>query len=218
MLSVFMVGLAITSTKMIHAQVSVNTDGTSPAASAMLEVKSTSKGLLIPRLTTTQRTGISSPADGLLVYDITLDQLYQYQSGAWRFQLNSDYWVKDGFQIYNIGSNIGINTPGPIERLDVNGNIRTTGLAIVDNVNAILQLRSAGVNTGFVQLSGDDLRFGTNSGNATGNVVVRLNGDDKVTINPQGDIGLDGYISVVTYNWSAGTNTDAIFQFVTYNP
>lgn len=53
----------------LHAQsVGVNADGSTPHASAMLEVKSTAKGLLIPRMTALQRTSIANPANGLLVY------------------------------------------------------------------------------------------------------------------------------------------------------
>ncbi len=51
-----------------HAQsVAVNTDGAAADNSAILDVKSTAKGLLVPRMTDTQRTGISNPATGLLV-------------------------------------------------------------------------------------------------------------------------------------------------------
>ncbi|MDR6809006.1 hypothetical protein J2Y45_006220 [Dyadobacter sp. BE34] len=49
-----------------NAQVGVGT--ISPNASAQLDVTSTTKGLLIPRMTDTERTGIASPATGLLVY------------------------------------------------------------------------------------------------------------------------------------------------------
>jgi len=47
--------------------VSINTDGSAPNSSAALDIKSDSKGLLIPRLTATQRSAIASPATGLLV-------------------------------------------------------------------------------------------------------------------------------------------------------
>jgi hypothetical protein len=52
----------------LRAQVSINTTGDAPAASAMLDVSSTSKGLLPPRMTQAQRTQIASPATGLVVY------------------------------------------------------------------------------------------------------------------------------------------------------
>jgi trimeric autotransporter adhesin len=50
------------------AQVAITTDGSMPHTSAMLDIKSTSKGLLIPRMTAAQRAAIASPAYGLVVY------------------------------------------------------------------------------------------------------------------------------------------------------
>jgi len=64
------------------AQVAINTDGTQPDASSMLEVKSTSKGVLVSRMGTLQRTGILTPADGLLVYDTDTKTFWFYKSGT----------------------------------------------------------------------------------------------------------------------------------------
>jgi hypothetical protein len=52
------------------------------AASAQLQVYSTTKGFLPPRMTSTQKTSISSPAAGLIVYDTTLNKLCVYTT-AW---------------------------------------------------------------------------------------------------------------------------------------
>lgn len=54
----------------VYAQqgVAITTDGTSPDNSAMLDIKSTSKGILVPRMTAAQRTAIITPANGLLIY------------------------------------------------------------------------------------------------------------------------------------------------------
>lgn len=67
----------------VTAQVSVSTDGSSPDPSSMLDVKSTDKGVLVPRMTTIQRTGITSPADGLLVYDQTTQTFWYYKNSDW---------------------------------------------------------------------------------------------------------------------------------------
>jgi hypothetical protein len=48
--------------------VGVNTDGSTPDNSALLDVKGTTKGILIPRMTEAQRIAIASPANGLMVY------------------------------------------------------------------------------------------------------------------------------------------------------
>jgi hypothetical protein len=66
---------------LVYAQVAINTDASLPDSSAMLDIKSTTKGLLIPRMTSVQRTSIVSPADGLMVYDINSKSLWVYQGG-----------------------------------------------------------------------------------------------------------------------------------------
>ena len=53
------------------------------APSAMLEVQSTTKGFLPPRMTTTQKNAISSPAAGLMVYDTTLNKLCVRTASTW---------------------------------------------------------------------------------------------------------------------------------------
>jgi hypothetical protein len=51
--------------------------------SALFEVKSTTKGFLPPRMTTTQKNAIASPAAGLVVFDVTLGKLCVY-STTWQ--------------------------------------------------------------------------------------------------------------------------------------
>jgi hypothetical protein len=58
----------------------VITGGTSIDASAQLQVDSTTKGVLFPRMTTTQKNAISSPATGLVIFDTTLGKLCVYSS------------------------------------------------------------------------------------------------------------------------------------------
>ncbi len=64
-----------------HAQVGIGNN--SPDTSSMLDVSSTTKGLLIPRMTTAQRDAITSPATGLLIFNTSTSQL-NYYDGAWK--------------------------------------------------------------------------------------------------------------------------------------
>ncbi len=66
------------------SQVSINLDQSLPDPSAMLDVKSSSKGFLPPRMTMEQMNSIISPSDGLLVYNTSLSSLYWYDGSGWR--------------------------------------------------------------------------------------------------------------------------------------
>lgn len=56
----------------------------SPNSSALLDVSSTTKGVLLPRMTTTQINAISNPAEGLTVFNTLLNTLCFYNGVAWR--------------------------------------------------------------------------------------------------------------------------------------
>ena len=64
--------------------VAINNDGSTADPSAILDLKSTNQGVLVPRLTQTQRTAIATPATGLMVYqtDATAG-FYFYNGTAW---------------------------------------------------------------------------------------------------------------------------------------
>lgn len=67
---------------LVEGQIGVGT--TSPATSAVLDLSSTSKGFLIPRMSTAQRDAIATPATGLQIYNTTLSQLNYYDGIAWQ--------------------------------------------------------------------------------------------------------------------------------------
>jgi len=89
------------------AQVAINTDGNNSDNSAMLDVTSTTKGLLIPRMTKTQREAIDSPANGLLIYQTdSTPGFYSYDGTRWKpmtIQGSGDNYAGEA----GIGSNYG---------------------------------------------------------------------------------------------------------------
>lgn len=206
----------------LHAQ-NVGIGTNNPDASALLHLNSTTKGILIPSMTGSQRIALSNPAEGLLIYDLTQKKTFQYQDGVWRFLITNEYWAHSGTRnwVYNGSDSVGIGTAAPLERLHINngnlrisGNLKLLGNAgigtldpeqalhvrttipsegiVLDGENPILQLRQSNVSgsgfteKGFVQLSGDNLRIGTNSSNANGKMIVRTGGADRVSIDENG--------------------------------
>jgi trimeric autotransporter adhesin len=102
----------------------INTDGTNADASAILDVKSTNKGFLLPRMTTAQRTAIVMPALGLKVFDTDTKSFWFYSGTAW-LQIATGIaspWAINGTHIYNTNTgNVGIGTSSPTRTLSVLG-------------------------------------------------------------------------------------------------
>ncbi len=64
--------------------VAINTTGSASDPSAILDVSSTSKGVLISRMTLAQRNVISNPATGLLIWNIDCDEFQVYNGTIWK--------------------------------------------------------------------------------------------------------------------------------------
>lgn len=79
LLTIAMVTMSVTA---FAQNVGVNTDGSTPDNSAMLDIKSTDKGVLIPRMSMTDRNLIALPATGLLVYQTDNTPGFYYNSGT----------------------------------------------------------------------------------------------------------------------------------------
>ena len=104
--------------------VSVNTDGTTADASAILDVKSTTKGVLVPRVTTAQRGAIVSPANGLLVYDTDVKSFWYYNGTVW-----TNITGSGGGGSLTLPFEATVNTPGIAFKI-ANGNTAIEGSSI----------------------------------------------------------------------------------------
>ncbi|WP_313270686.1 hypothetical protein [Epilithonimonas vandammei] len=78
--SKLLLGICLMVSILVTSQVGINT--TTPDASSLLDLNSTNRGFLAPRMTTTQRLAITAPADGLMVYDTTSKLFYYYVSST----------------------------------------------------------------------------------------------------------------------------------------
>lgn len=117
--------------------VGINDDGSSPHASAMLDVKSFSKGFLAPRMTVEQRDGIVSPATGLMVYQTNGTAGYYYYTGSAWTQIGlasgATQWNNSGSNVYYNTGNVGIGTNNPGHKLTAEGiGTSNTGVLGID--------------------------------------------------------------------------------------
>lgn len=123
----------------VQAQIGIGT--TSPDASAALEVSATDKGFLMPRMTTVQREGIASPAEGLMVFDTDTDSQWTYFGGAWGETKAGVGKFIDGasadIAYYEGKVGIGINSFGDALKLNVESTKDTDGSHTSAAFNAI---------------------------------------------------------------------------------
>ncbi|SMF96083.1 hypothetical protein SAMN02949497_3466 [Methylomagnum ishizawai] len=156
---------------------------TTPDASAALEIASTTKGLLPPRMTTAQRTAIATPATGLVVYDTDLSALQLYNGSAW-----AGLGGTSGVTSINVSSpltktgsstapTIGLGTVGV-----TNGGTGATSLT------GYVKGNGSGAMTATTSISGSDV-----SGNISGN-AANVTGTVAVTHGGTGATSLTGYV------------------------
>jgi uncharacterized protein (TIGR02145 family) len=89
-ISAFFIALMLISNGLLFSQVGINADNSAPDGSAMLDVKSTDKGFLPPRMTATQMNAILSPSPGLIIYNTTLNLICWYNGTSWDVMTNGD--------------------------------------------------------------------------------------------------------------------------------
>jgi|LauGreDrversion4_2_1035121.scaffolds.fasta_scaffold321180_1 hypothetical protein len=127
--------LGITWFSTMNAQVGFNNPA--PDASSVIDVKASDKGILIPRMNTSQRNAMlvasTQPANGLLVFDTDLNRLYFcYNNGSIKKWLAVNPWVtedeggsptplKDMYTL--VTGNTGVATSTPKSKLSVSGNL-----------------------------------------------------------------------------------------------
>ncbi len=161
---------------LLAQSVAINADGSTPDASAMLDVSSSNKGFLAPRTSATEN--IQSPATGLLVYQTENPTGFYYYNGSDWIKIGSasdaTQWTTNGSTIYYNSGNVGIGTTTPTATLHVQGGIKATGLdlGLTDSEGSITYID--------MLVGYNDLRlYGDNS-----------SGDPDILINANGMVGI----------------------------
>ncbi|MEO6403956.1 MAG: tail fiber domain-containing protein [Ferruginibacter sp.] len=224
--------LAVLVNQKSNAQnVAINNSGNNADASAMLDVQSTTKGLLIPKMNQVQRNQILSPAVGLLIYQTDVVPGYYYYNGASWIQFStgsaSNFWSLNGTSIYsNVAGNVGIGAPAPINRLQIgtfsSPSISGNDIAIGNGTQAMSFYQSP-TTSGWYTTNNFALLPGVGG---TGNVGIGTSTPlAKLSVqtggNNYGLIHTDGITTVGTYignnkGW-LGTRSNHPLSFFTYN-
>ncbi len=147
----------------VFSQAAINTDGAAPDNSAMLDVKSTSKGFLPPRVALTAvnvASPVTSPATGLLVYNIATAGTAPNNVVPGNYYWNGTRWIavtppvgtSTGDMLYWNGTQwvrVPVGTTGQI--LQLNGTVPTWGssaTAPIVNTNTVTNISSVSATGG----------------------------------------------------------------------
>jgi len=156
---------------------SVGIGTTTPNVSSVLDVSATNKGMLVPRMTTVQRTAIASPAKGLLVFDNDINSFFFYNGTIWAALStagSTNFWAGNGSDISNTnGGKVGIGTTTPLSALGVQTPTSNYGFTHTDGTVTIGSYVNANFGW-FGTRSNHPLTFFTNNGGPS--VTLATNG------------------------------------------
>ena len=208
----------------LQAQQNVGIGTNTPHASALLHLNSTTKGLLIPRMATADRLLITSPADGLMVYDTDIKNFWYYDGVAatWK-ELNGingslpagaagntlrhdgTSWIADTY-LSNDGSRIGIGISSPSEGLHSDSSVKIGNSVWSSSANSRFLKFGDG---NFITMGEDSLDdrlhfkardyvFGKSSPGYSGNVGIGVIGT------PSAKLHVNGTVRITDGNQAAG--------------
>lgn len=190
------------------AQVAINTDNSDADNSAMLDVKSTARGLLIPRMTNSQRDAIASPANGLLVFQTDNASGFYYNSGSavtptWTL-IGTGTWTLAG----NSGTNPAANFLGTIDNVALKFRVSNVNAGIIDPNNDNTSLGKQSLNSITTGTYNSALGAMALESNQTGQFNAALGYSGAYLNNSgSGNVSIGAYSQ---YNNSAGENNTAI--------
>jgi hypothetical protein len=190
------------------AQVGINTDNSVPNSSAMLDVKSTTKGLLLPRMTQAQRNAITGPANGLMIYQTDNSPGFYYNSGTnaspvWIMAGSGAGWGLNG----NSGTTPGVNFIGTTDNVPLTFKVNNLLAGKIDQTKANTSFGSQSlqaITTGMHNTaSGHTALLSNTSGG--GNTAT---GSGALLLNTEGNSNTANGISSLFLN-STGNNNNA---------
>ncbi|MEQ8908420.1 MAG: tail fiber domain-containing protein [Vicingaceae bacterium] len=186
--------------------ISINADGARPDTSAMFDVVSTNKGMLIPRMTEAQRDAIFEPATGLLIFQTNQDSGFYFNQGVsatpnWlrvKTEADTNVWNSTDTSTFYQGESVGIGTNLPINTLDVRSqgldDAPLFGIGNSDRSHfvSIFGGRQNDPNPFVMWKNGDPLRFATDNGSYEEKMRIESNGNVGInTIAPTGKFQVD---------------------------
>ena len=207
--------------------VAINDDGSAPDPKAILDVKSSTKGVLLPRMTTAQRLAIGNAPEGLMIYDTDAKSIFFSDpaggGNTWNNVMSSDLVLPyfEGVSINNAAFHIQNAEPSPT----ATAGQFSAGDGIGVNGEGNIGGKFFGATTGIDVVGGGNGGYAGKFYSGNQGVYIDLNGNDgKALIVDHGKTGLGtitptAKLHVRDANASNGNTTgEAIFKASAYQP
>jgi hypothetical protein len=186
-------------TKTFAQNIAVNQTGNLPDTSAMLDVSSTNKGFLAPRLTTAQQNAIPLPAKGLLIFNTT-DNGFKVNTGT----TGSPIWTAlatgsgSTTNLLSSAANTILSTVNGVAATApaINTNLLSlSGTNLTSTINGIASLAlnlTPAISSSMWSLTGNSVTAGSHFLGSTNNISLRLrtNNTERMLIDSTGNIGM----------------------------
>ena len=202
---IFTLGICLCMFPGMTQSLGINATGAAAATSSILDVSSTDKGMLVPRMSKTERNNISTPATGLLVFQNAPDSagFYYYDGGKWNWLAalngNADTvsWKRNG----NAGTNPTVNFIGTTDNQALQMKVNNIKAGLIDHqkknvllgTRAALYLSTASVGNTII---GDSAFYADNQ-TLTDNVVIGYGAQSQSTLAANDN---------TVVGWNAGKN------------
>lgn len=221
--SYFYLLFALLASITLTAQVGIGT--TTPHASAELDIQSTNKGVLIPRITEAQRNSIGSAATGLLIYQTdNTPGFYYYNGSSWEkltidtSSLIDHDWYEEGTSTAPDNINDNQYTYG---KVGIGTNSLTGSLTVSSDVSRSLEITNTSTNTAPNAPTGINLTMNSNDNTKTG-ISVLLQGTTPASgistgLDIRNEMNTSDQNTAGIYLWNTGTNAFADKVYGIYN-
>lgn len=241
-LSLLTAPLLLATTSLLTAQPIADADGSlgvgtlNPDPSALLELNSTTQGVLLPRMNSAQRDGIVNPAEGLIIFNTETGRLEIWSNSSGQFQWQNvgspgvaNAWITSGNGALVDGTSNFLGTTDPVrvrmvvggvEQLVLNtngslarsisGNARGTGAVDLQTFRSGATQVASGQGA-FVGAGGNNTASGINAfvGGGAGNSVTNLNA--AIVGGFQNQVtGQDDFIGAGASNTASGNNSAVV--------
>jgi hypothetical protein len=180
---------------------------TGPNTSSIVDISSSTAGFLLPRMTSAQKSGITSPATGLLIYQTDGTTGFYYYNGTWTYLGSIPYYAGTGLTMSS--STLSLDVPVAVSNGGTGATSFTAGRLLFGNGTSAIS------TSGNLMWTNSNSRLGIGTSASTPLTTLDVNGTAQIGVN---GTSITEIISVAIPNITIGNaNPDRTYNFTVTN-